>query len=688
MRHIVINILLLSLLVAPARAQVGPQLKQGVVAGGGGVSAQGSLRVEGTVGQGVVATSTGGAFTLEGGFDLTFQAVNAQPTADAQTVTTDENTPVNITLTGSDEETPAGSLVFTVTAQPAHGALGGNAPSLVYTPTGGYVGPDSFKFTVTDTGDGAAPPLASAEATVSVNVVRLPAVSAREARAAEPSTGQSQMLFTLTLDRSPNAPVSVAFDTEALTPGAGSATAGSDYTAFNGTATFQTGQTVQTVSVPVLSDGVSGEPDETFLLRLSNVSGGHIDDGEAVGTITTANPAGAILINELRTFGPAGPSDEFVEVYNNTGAPHTVADGSGINDSAHGYGLYRLDGSCAATPVLVGIIPNGTVIPARGHYLFVGSQYATGALNAAAAGDQTMTSDLPENANVGLFKTPAVAELSTATRLDAVGFSPNSTGNNCDLLREGGILPGISSSTPGLGEHSFYRSLCSFVNGVGCTVANPGFPEDRNYNATDFLFVDTNGVNAAGTGQQRLGAPGPENFTSARVNDTTVGVFLLDGTKSSTVSPNRVRRQCATVGVEECDPNRSKLGTMSIRKRFTNSTGATVSQLRVRIAEITSKPWAGGATADVRALSSGDITVTGVMDAATCSPNPVGCSVTVKGTTIQAPTQALGGGHNTTMVVTLPGGGLLNGQSINLQFLLGVQESGNFRFLVNVEALP
>ena len=60
MRHSVTIIILLlslliapmSLLVAPARAQ-SVQLTQGVVAGGGGVSAQGPLRVEGTVGQGV-----------------------------------------------------------------------------------------------------------------------------------------------------------------------------------------------------------------------------------------------------------------------------------------------------------------------------------------------------------------------------------------------------------------------------------------------------------------------------------------------------------------------------------------------------------------------------------------------------------------------------------------------------------
>jgi hypothetical protein len=65
--------------------------------------------------------------------------------------------------------------------------------------------------------------------------------------------------------------------------------------------------------------------------------------------------------------------------------------------------------------------------------------------------------------------------------------------------------------------------------------------------------------------------------------------------------------------------------------------------------------------------------------------------VTVFGTTLeQPPTQPSGGGLNSTLsagTITL-GTPLAPGQSINLQFLLGVQHSGNFKFFFNVEALP
>jgi hypothetical protein len=192
-----------------------------------------------------------------------------------------------------------------------------------------------------------------------------------------------------------------------------------------------------------------------------------------------------------------------------------------------------------------------------------------------------------------------------------------------------------------------------------------------------------------GLGQHRLGAPGPENIASARVNDS-IGAFLLDATKTSSQVPNRVRKVCGPA--EECDPNRSQFGTMSIRKRFTNNTGTTVTQLRVRIVELTTTPRPDTATADIRPITSVDVVAAGVLDAATClangTPATAPCDVTVKGTTVESPAQPLGGGYNTTMVVALPVGGLPDGSSVSLQFLLGIQQTGNFRFLVNVEALP
>ena len=65
----------------------------------------------------------------------------------------------------------------------------------------------------------------------------------------------------------------------------GSATAGEDYTAANGTLTFGPGETSKTVSVVILDDTVE-DSGETFTLRLSNPSGVALADAEATGTIS------------------------------------------------------------------------------------------------------------------------------------------------------------------------------------------------------------------------------------------------------------------------------------------------------------------------------------------------------------------------------------------------------------------
>ncbi len=117
----------------------------------------------------------GMAFSVVDGIvTIDVTAVNDQPTADDQSVITEDGT-VDITLTGTDipEETADGDLVYAVT-QPAVGgsvALVGNV--VTFTATPGYSGITTFTFTVTDTGDPAGTPaneLTSEVATVDILV--------------------------------------------------------------------------------------------------------------------------------------------------------------------------------------------------------------------------------------------------------------------------------------------------------------------------------------------------------------------------------------------------------------------------------------------------------------------------------------------------------------------------------------
>ena len=94
---------------------------------------------------------------------ITVTAVNAAPTADELSLSTDEDVAVAAQVSGQDDESDP--LTFEVVDQPAHGVVVMEADgSFIYTPAEDYFGPDSFTFKAHD---GQAD---SAAATVSLTV--------------------------------------------------------------------------------------------------------------------------------------------------------------------------------------------------------------------------------------------------------------------------------------------------------------------------------------------------------------------------------------------------------------------------------------------------------------------------------------------------------------------------------------
>jgi hypothetical protein len=157
----------------------------------------------------------------------------------------------------------------------------------------------------------------------------------------------------------------------------------------------------------------------------------------------------------------------------------------------------------------VGIVPAGTIIPARGHFLFVGSSYS---LSAVAAGDATLTADIGTNQSVALFSTTSATSISSVNRLDAVGFTASPTGN-CALLGEGnGLTPLNTSILTVLEQASYVRDTCGKLGSATMFGVCPtnGDAQDTNNNALDFYFVDTQAGEAGPA--TRLGAPGPEQL--------------------------------------------------------------------------------------------------------------------------------------------------------------------------------
>ncbi|MGE5925813.1 MAG: hypothetical protein ACM357_00550, partial [Gemmatimonadota bacterium] len=107
--------------------------------------------------------------------------------------------------------------------------------------------------------------------------------------------------------------------------------------------------------------------------------------------------------------------EDVVELYNNTDSDIVV----NTSDGSSGWLVLAPNDHSL-------IIPNGTVIPARRHYLIAGTGYSN--LYKYAPGDEFFSGDIPTDSGVAVFGTVAV-NLSTAAgveaalskRLDAAG---------------------------------------------------------------------------------------------------------------------------------------------------------------------------------------------------------------------------------------------------------------------------
>ena len=426
----------------------------------------------------------------------------------------------------------------------------------------------------------------------------------------------------------------------------------------------------QTVALPSAAANITPVVDPTVsprqILTASKTPSIHvlpIDDPPA--TVATA---GQLVISEFRVRGPNGLNDEFIEIANVSGADHTVAALSGT-----GYGIAASDGITRCS------IPNGTVIPNKGHYLCVNSvgyslaSYPAGN-GTTATGDATYTTDIPDNAGIALFNNNSGGGAYVlANRLDAVG----STSEANTLYKEGTGYPAL---VPFSINYSFYRDNCGKGGSITTfgTCPTGGLLKDTNNNAADFVFVDTNGT-SAGAGQ-RLGAPGPENLSSPIERNASFATNLLDICVAAASPPNRVRDFTSD------PPNNSTFGTLDIRRTIVNNTGGNVTRLRFRVVDLTTFPAPSG-IADLRPRTSTAVVVT--VDRPPCGSGT--SNVTVQGTTLeQPPSQPNGGGFNSSMsagVVTLATP-IANGASLDVRFLLGIQQTGSFKFFFNIEALP
>ena len=140
--------------------------------------------------------------------------------------------------------------------------------------------------------------------------------------------------FQVTLDEAAFNVVTVDYETENQT-----AFAPTDFEATSGTLTFQPGETVKTVSVPIVNDTVDNESDEVFNLKLSNASGATIALTTGVATIVDPGVL-AISVSDASGSEDEGKIDFVISlnrVSSNTVTVRASTSASGTADEGHDY---------------------------------------------------------------------------------------------------------------------------------------------------------------------------------------------------------------------------------------------------------------------------------------------------------------------------------------------------------------
>ena len=313
----------------------------------------------------------------------------------------------------------------------------------------------------------------------------------------------------------------------------------------------------------------------------------------------------------------------------------------------------------AADGVKLFTIPNGTTVPAYGHYLAAGASYSLSNLGGtgAAAGDTPFLAGLTSNTGVALYD----KDTSGGAPLDSVGFGS-------DIYVEG---TGIAS----IGVSPFDGKNISFVRrhpyGGGTVVL------DTNNNATDFSLVANDG-GTYGSTLAILGGPSPENLASPpERTGAELGLVLFDPGVDGVTAPNyQFTAAVSTVS--------SKF--IELRRKVTST--ANFGNVRFKVTSVsTLNNNTGGTQADFRPTTSPGVTP--VVDTAfgvTLDNGPIGYA------TLGVPdaTDVMGGLNSTLKFGPVtPGTPLVAGTPLGVNFKLFYTTSGKPGYYwVTIEAKP
>jgi Calx-beta domain len=216
-------------------------------------------------------------------------------------------------------------------------------------------------------------------------------ISVADVTVTEGQSGTTTAAFRVTLSVGLPGSVTVGYAT-----GDGSAVSADDYAAMSGTLTFDPGETLQQILVPIVGDKVA-ETNETFAFNLSNPTGASLADGVGIGTITDDDTVSISVANATVTEGNSGTLNAAFGVTLSAASSQAVtvsyatADGSATSpaDYQSTAGTLTFDPGETALQILVPVVGDTSIENAE---LFsVNLSNAVNATLADPAGQGTIT---------------------------------------------------------------------------------------------------------------------------------------------------------------------------------------------------------------------------------------------------------------------------------------------------------
>ena len=192
-----------------------------------------------------------------------------------------------------------------------------------------------------------------------------------------------------------------------------------------------------------------------------------------------------IVISEFRVRGPNGGNDEFVEIYNLSGAPVNI-------------GGWKIRGSSNTGAISTrATVAAGTMLQPGCHFLFTNSNTTAGPYSGAVAGNQTY--------NVGIADDGGLAvTLPDDTVVDQVGMSAGSA------FKEGTPLANLGGTTASNLNRGYERKPGGAL----------GSGTDTDNNSTDFqLITPSDPQSSLGCGPTPTPTPSPTPALNVIINE-------------------------------------------------------------------------------------------------------------------------------------------------------------------------